>query len=204
MRTCRRPLPLRRWFPRTPLGVRPATTRHGRDRRFGRHRLHYRISGRLVHDPDDDGVGGPHSRIERGRGKRTSQEHRRQDQQQRRRAYLQADQKISRPSWPRVPDHLAPDRPDRFDARGVQRGGEPEKDCRDAGAHDEKQQQAPVRFGYRQSDIPQIGRHAGHHRVDDRLEHHARDREAGRGGHERKQQALRQQLADDAATGGTK
>ena len=36
------------------------------------------------------------------------------------------------------------------------------------------------------------------------LEHHARDREAGRGGHERKQQVLRQQLADDAAAGGAK
>ena len=51
---------------------------------------------------------------------------------------------------------------------------------------------------------PRSGGHAGHHRVDDRLEHHARDREAGRGGHERQQQALRQQLADDAAAGGAK
>ena len=49
---------------------------------------------------------------------------------------------------------------------------------------------------------PRSGGHAGHHRGDDRLEHHARDREAGRGGHERQQQALGQQLADDAAARG--
>ena len=69
------------------------------------------------------------------------------DQQQRRRADLQANQEISRPSWPRVPDHFAPDRPDRFDARRLQRGDEPEKHRRDAGANDEKQQHAPVRVG---------------------------------------------------------
>ena len=51
---------------------------------------------------------------------------------------------------------------------------------------------------------PISGGQAGHHRVDDHLERHARDREAGRGGHQRKQQALRQQLADDAAAGGAK
>ena len=126
------------------------------------------------------------------------------DQQQRRRAHLQANQEISRPSWPRVPDHLAADRPDRLDARGLQRGGEPEQDRRDAGANDEKQHHAPVRVGHQQSDISDLGGHAGHHRVDDRREHHARDHEAGRGGHERQQQALRQQLADDAAAGGAK
>ena len=124
------------------------------------------------------------------------------DQQQRRRADLQANQEIPRPSWPRVPDHFASDRPDRFDARGLQRGGEREQHGRDAGADDEEQQHAPVRVGHQQADISDIGRHAGHHRVDDRLEHHARDREAGRGGHEREQQALRQQLADDAAASG--
>ena len=177
---------------------------HRGDRRFGRHRLHNRIAGRLVRDLDDDGVGDPHSRIERGRGKRTSQEHRRRDQQQRRRADLQANQEISRSSWPRVPDHFAPDRPDRFDARGVQCGGEPENNGRHAGAHNEKQHHAPVRVGDRQSGYLRIGRHAGHHRVDDHVEHHARDREAGRGGDERKQQALGQQLADDAAAGGAK
>ena len=200
-----RPLPLRRWFPRTPLGVRDTVRPrrgHGGDRRFGRHRLHDRLAVRLVRDLDDDGVGGPHSGIERRRGKRTSQEHRRADQQQRRRAHLQANQEISRPSWPRVPDHFAPDRPDRFDARRLQRRGEPEQHGRDAGAGDEKQQHAPVRVGYQQSEISEIGRPAGHHRVDDRLEHHARDREADRGSHQRQQQALRQQLADDAAAGG--
>ena len=58
--------------------------------------------------------------------------------------------------------------------------------------------------GDQQSDISDFGRPAGHHRVDDRLERHARDREAGRGGHQRQQQALGQQLADDAAAGGAK
>ena len=48
------------------------------------------------------------SRVERGRGKRTSQEHRRRDQQQRRRAHLQANQEIPRPSWPRVPVTTSP------------------------------------------------------------------------------------------------
>ena len=171
-RTCRRPLPLRRALSANAARGAAATSGHDAATAAtdGSAVTACTIALRVdsFDDLDDDGVGGPHSRIERGRGKRTSQEHRRRDQQQRRRAHLQANQEISRPSWPRVPDHLAADRPDRFDARGLQRRGEPEEHRRDAGADNEKQQHAPVRVGYRQSDISHFGGHGGHHRVDDR------------------------------------
>ena len=60
----------------------------------------------------------------------------------------------------------------------------------------------PVGVGYQQSDISDIGRHAGHQRVGDHCERHARDHETGRGGDQRQQQALGHQLTDDAAARG--
>ena len=184
---------------RRPWRVRPRRG-HGGDRRLGRHRLHDRLAGRLVHDLDDDGVGGPQAGIERApRQTRFSRTPPRE-------ISSSADALTCTPIR-RL--RARPGRASLTTSPRIVRIGSMRVAC-SAGASPKHivEMAAPTmrNSATRQSASGTINRISPisggklrHHRVDDGRERHARDREAGRRGDQRQQQALRQQLADDAA-----
>ena len=175
---------------------------HDRHQRMGRQGLEQRGAPWFVVDGDPQRVARPHARILRRGGEGASQKYGGADQEESRCADLDGDQGMPCAARTRIPRHFAAHRPHQVEAGGLQRRREPEEHRRHDGASHQEHQHPPVRGGGgKVEQIHELGdlrRQRGDHRIERTLQKQPRDDKAAGRRRERKEEALREQLPDDA------
>jgi len=165
----------------------------------GGHLTNDRRAPRLVCDRNRDCIARPNAGIRQSGRKGTSQEHDGADEEQGGCADLDGDQGMPRAARTRVPRDFATHRADQFDARGLQRRHESERNGRDGRAGKKEHQHPPVRRG--DAEIHLLREFPGHRRgrhVKCPFQEQPGNGITARRRRERKDEAFRQELTDDS------
>ena len=107
--------------------------------------------------------------------------------------------RVPGPAGTSITRNLAANGPHQFNARRLKRRGEREEQGGHQGARHQEKADAPIRRRHLQANVTEVGRERAGHRIDDTGEHEPRNAEGEHGRHKSEDQALDQQLADDAA-----